>query len=35
MVAQPDLKHAILLYQPPKFWDYKHAPLLLASNCVF
>jgi hypothetical protein len=24
--AQAGLKHAILLPQPPEFWNYRHAP---------
>jgi hypothetical protein len=31
-IAQPGLELTILLPQPPKCWDYRHAPTHVASS---
>lgn len=33
--TQSGLKLEILLLQPPKIWDYRHAPLYKAQTLVF
>jgi hypothetical protein len=34
-VAQAGLQLAVLLPQPPKFWDYRHVPPCLAMLLSF